>query len=70
MKFTIGKQPYGSKPWYAVLTGQEVHPTNAAYFDSGIYELETSFGKVSTDGMIRFFNRKRDLVEMIKGRIS
>lgn len=66
MRFTIAKQPYGTNPWYAVLAGTEVHPINAAWFFVGPTSIETSLGTVASDGAVRFFARKRDLVAAIK----
>lgn len=67
MNFTIAKQAYGSNPWFAVPQGQETHPTNAAWLPSGgPTTLETNLGTVTTDGLVRFFARKRDVLAAIK----
>jgi len=65
MNVRIVKAEYGGHPWYAVPEGAEPHSNNAVWLDSGRRSIETSFGRLSTDGGVRFFTRKRLLVEAL-----
>lgn len=66
-KYETVKMSYGSKPWFAVPAGVTRHPLNAAWLpQGGDGVIHTQDGPVKTDGMIRFFARKADLLAAIE----
>lgn len=67
MNVRIVKSASGSYRWYAVPADQpDDHPTMALWLDSGIRFIEgTMHGTISTDGGVRYFVRKRDLIALL-----
>lgn len=62
MNVRIVKSTRGSYRWYAVPANQpDDHPTLAVWGETGVREVETSFGKLTTDGGARFFQTRTKL---------
>ncbi len=65
----IVRMESGSNPWFTVLdNGKEIHPINASWVPlpaERVEELRTQ-GIVS-DGLVRFFRTKRDLLAALNG---
>jgi len=67
----ICHSPSGSFRWFAVRDdGKDVHPAEALWIDGGSRSVATSYGSVTTDGMLRFFRTRRDLIAALEGRIQ
>lgn len=60
------KNAYGSRRWFATeLPPTASDPFNAVWLPSGETVIHTQAGPVHTDGHVRFFELKRDLLAAV-----